>query len=489
MLLAPIACAAAFATASPQSLTAAQAREDFDLALAAVEAGLPNITWFQSPQDWKRAKQSARQALHAVHDDVGLFRVLRPLLSRIGEGHLSLQRSAMMRAEDARARGLLPVDLRWTEAGAWVMAGWETAARIPPGTRLLAIDDEPAAELMRESMSALGHDGTIQTGVMRELDGGGYARARQWMRGGADRYRLRLQDAAGTVYEQVVDGIANAARPARVEVVESPVARLEWLDPHIARLVVPTFSNRRHREAGSDYREVVRKAFETLREQGASTLILDLRDNGGGSEGNENYLFSFLVREPLRKYAAVKARGATVSVRDAHGRRYTAEVYDRQELRQQLRTPGDQLSRRNEPPEGLMSHWEARSDVFGGRLIVLAGGNTFSGAAELCSMLYHARRALFVGEEVAGAYAGNTSGYRWNIELPNSHMRLHVPLLQFRFAWNELPLGRGVPADCAAPPDLPGSNRDTALDLALQLSLRPWSHDALCAADLRPLHD
>lgn len=462
----------------PNAMAPSQVREDFELAVAAVETGMPQLAGYQSERDWQAAKRDARRALPAVKDSPGLFRVLRPLLSRIGEGHLALRRSPAMRAADRQAQGLLPIDVLWTEAGAWVMAGWGDAAGIPAGTRLLAVDGQPVGDLVREAMSALGHDGHIPTGVMRDIDGAGYARVRHWMRGGAAQYRLLLQGEAGPAYERVVAGVAAAARPAPQAPEKPTLATLDWLDERTARLVVPTFSNRRYRNAGSDFKAVIRAHFETLQARGAQNLILDLRDNGGGSEGNENHLFSFLVREPLRKYASVEARGAALSVRDAHGRRYAVEVYDAQERQRQQRLDNGLLSRLNEPPEGLMSHWEPVAPVFTGRLIVLAGGNTFSGGAELASMLHHARRGLFVGEEVAGAHAGHTSGYRWDVELPNSHMLLRVPLLRFRFVWDELPPGRGVPPHCAVAPDLPGAGRDTALGVARALAALPWTPDA-----------
>lgn len=456
-------------------MTPAQVQEDFDLAVKAVEAGLPDATWFQSERAWGLAKQEARLVLPDVEDAQGLFRVLRPLLSRIGEGHLSLQRSPAMKRMDRQGQGLLPLDIHWTEGGAWVERGWEDAANVSPGSRLLAIDGESADDLVRESMAALGHDGQIATGAMREAGGAGYAKVRYWMRGGARRYRLRLQDASGEINERVVAGIAATARPAPTTSEESPLASLEWLDGQTARLVVPTFSNRRYREAGSDYRTVIRQLFEALNARGARNLILDLRRNGGGSEGNENYLFSYLVREPLRKYASVEARDGSLSVADMHGRLYSVEVFDKQELAAQERLPNGHLSRRNEPPDGLMSHWERSSPVFDGRLVVLAGGETFSGAAELSSMLYHVRRGLFVGEEVAGAHAGNTSGYTWEVRLPNSGMLLHIPLLKFRFAWDDLPLGRGVPPHCAVSPGLLGTSQDSALGVAYSLTLVPWT--------------
>lgn len=173
------------------ALTPQQVVEDFELAIAVAEAGLPDITWFQSDRAWKKAKREARAALPSVRDSHDLFRVLRPLLSRIGEGHLTLQRSPAMKAADRQATGLLPVDVLWTEQGLQVARGWGDAASIPAGTRLLAIDGETPRQLLPDVMAAFGHDGRIPTGAMREADGAGYARVRYWMRGGADTYRLR----------------------------------------------------------------------------------------------------------------------------------------------------------------------------------------------------------------------------------------------------------------------------------------------------------
>jgi C-terminal processing protease CtpA/Prc len=419
------------ATTVETRLTSAQVREDFELAIAAVEAGLPRITWFQTARQWRDAKRRSRQALADAHDSHALFRVLRPLLSQIGEGHLTLKRSALMIEQERQSDGWLPVDLHWTEESVRVVDGYGDAARIPAGKRLLAIDGQSMDALVNELMAALGHDGRIRTGAMREAEGAGYARVRYWMRGAQKSFLLRLEDAKGSIEEKHVAGVAASFRPVRSPSETSPLATLEWLSNETALMRVPTFSNRRYREAGADYRTVLRALFEAVHARGAAQLVLDLRDNGGGSESNENLLYAYLVQAPLRKYATVEARAAALAVTDASGRQYAVQVYDEDELKQQRRLPDGRLARRNLRPEGLMSHWSAMTPVFSGRLVVLIGGNTFSGAAELASMLHHARRGMFIGEEAGGSNAGNTSGYSWEILLPNSGMRLDVPLLRF----------------------------------------------------------
>jgi hypothetical protein len=135
----------------------------------------------------------------------------------------------------------------------------------------------------------------------------------------------------------------------------------------------------------------------------------------------------------------------------------------------------DRLERLNAPPEGLMTHWSPVAPVFRGKLVVLAGGSTFSGAAELASLLYASRRGAFVGEEVAGTHAGNTSGYTWELTLPHSGIGLDIPLLEFRFVWPDIPRDHGVPPDCKVQPRV-GERRqvdDEAYRVALRLLDQP----------------
>jgi C-terminal processing protease CtpA/Prc len=180
-----------------------------------------------------------------------------------------------------------------------------------------------------------------------------------------------------------------------------------------------------------------------------------------------------------------------IAVSSLSGVRFDTEVFDKDEMVLQRRLPDGRLSRRNLPPEGLVSRWSVVRPVFDGRLVVLAGGNTFSGGAELASMLFHERRAVFVGEEVGGAHEGNTSGHRWELRLPNSEMTLQIPLLQFRFVWPGLPHNRGVRPDCHVSPDASefGQARDTAWRTARDLLLENWDRpgQAICPVEVRPV--
>lgn len=477
-LLALVATPATARAPTPTiALTVSQAREDLELAISAVEAALPNLYWHQTRRQWAAAKADARARVAGVADSPALWRILRPLLGRIGEGHLSLQLSDAMN-QRYRDAPRFPLDLLWSERGAFVEAGYGPAADIAKGSRLVSVDGVGAAQLLREIVSVTPHDGTIRTGSMRAASGRGFASILFRLRGPQSRFHVVLDGSAGPIARDLA-AVPRAARPAEADD-PPPLPTLAWLDGHTAYLNVPTFSNAKLRAAGSAFPDAIHAVFARLEQGGATDLILDLRENGGGSEPNEAILFSYLVEKRLRRYAAVEARGRHIAVTSLTGKRYETEVFDDAEMRQQRPIRNGRLTRRNLPPQGLMSRWTAYGPRFRGRLVVLVGGNTFSGGAELASMLYHVRRGVFVGEEVAGAHEGNTSGYRWTVELPNSNMKLVIPLLQFRMAWPGLPRNRGVRPACPAPPEAAQADdpKDRAWRIAVALLHQRWTRPA-----------
>lgn len=483
LVLASVPALADLPTTVPE-LTAAGAREDLELAISTVEAAMPNIYWHQSRRQWAAAKAAARTQLAGVTDSESLWRILRPLVGQIGEGHLSVQVSEAM-SQRYRDAPRFPLDLLWTEKGAFVLAGYGEAADIPKGARLVSVDGVSEADLLGEMVAVTPHDGVIHTATMRDISGRGFASILYRLRGAQPRFHVVLDGPAGRT-ERELAAVPRQARPAEGDD-PPPLPTLEWLGDHTAYLNVPTFSNAKLRAAGATFPDAIHAVFAQLEQRGTQDLILDLRENGGGSEPNESILFSYLVEKPLRKYAAVEARGRHIAVTSLSGKRFEADVFDDEDNDLQRPIHGGRWTRRNAPPHGLMSRWTLFAPIFHGRLVVLAGGDTFSGGAELASMLRHTNRAAFVGEEVGGADEGNTSGYRWTVELPNSHMKLTIPLLQFRMAWSGAPPGRGVRPDCPVPPEVQhyGERRDRAWRVAAALLEQTWRlpSNAVCPKD------
>ena len=59
---------------------------------------------------------------------------------------------------------------------------------------------------------------------------------------------------------------------------------------------------------------------------------------------------------------------------------------------------------------------------------------------------YH-KRAVFIGEETGGGYYGNTSGATTILKLPETGIKIYIPLIKYVSAVSDYPNGRGIIPD------------------------------------------
>jgi hypothetical protein len=75
----------------------------------------------------------------------------------------------------------------------------------------------------------------------------------------------------------------------------------------------------------------------------------------------------------------------------------------------------------------------------------LINGKTFSTAADFAALAREYQLGMFVGEETGGTFEGNTSNGEILLNLPNSKIRIVIPLFQIQNAVSQTPVkGRGI---------------------------------------------
>ena len=105
-------------------------------------------------------------------------------------------------------------------------------------------------------------------------------------------------------------------------------------------------------------------------------------------------------------------------------------------------------------------------------MYVLINGSSFAATSELTSVLHHLNRATFVGEEGGGAYSGSTSGFVPELTLPNSRIRVDIPMVKYTMAVGDSsPPDRGLLPDHTVVPTIDDvlTERDTELEFVLEL--------------------
>ena len=86
-------------------------------------------------------------------------------------------------------------------------------------------------------------------------------------------------------------------------------------------------------------------------------------------------------------------------------------------------------------------------NYFGGDLYVLINGQTFSASALFCNAIKGQQGITIVGEEAGGGWHGNNGIMIPDITLPNTHLRVRLPLFRL-VQYKHVPKdGRGVMPD------------------------------------------
>jgi len=255
----------------------------------------------------------------------------------------------------------------------------------------------------------------------------------------SSEFTVKAKDTKGGPVTTILPGVKSADRsknqnPVNAEVRANTV-KLEWAhenlslrflkEPEIAQIRIQGFG-------GRDYPEWIENTFKTLREKGTRVLILDLRGNGGGADMYGAMLVSYLTDRPFRYFDHINIKTITPSFKEYSDWRAETET--------RLRDGA-----KSNPPDGYLvtpklhpgvSEQQPGKYPFLGKVFVLIDGGTFSTAADFCAVTHHLQRATFIGEETGGGYYGNNSGVMVIVTLPNSKLRVRVPMFEY---WNAVP--------------------------------------------------
>lgn len=356
---------------------------------------------------------------------VEYFRIVATVVAAVRDGHTNVRLSE---AEDHTFRTsapLLPFRFHIAKDRVWVLRDLREGASAPPldGREVISIDGRPVRAILADMKATLEGDGSIPTSRAAALSSFRFNRLFGLLFGPSQTYEVRLRGLSRPISMPALSSAAltriweqrfpqEAARPP---------ASLELRDEGIAILTIRSFAGHADLEGKQRLDAFLADSFGRVEERGVKALILDLRGNGGGRDELGRILLSYLIAHP-----------------------------------------------------NLGEH-QPNPHRFRGRTFILMDGGSFSTTAEFLSLAHFHRLGTLIGEEAGGGYYGDSGGVVLDLTLPNSGLRIRLPMVRYEMAVEGFsPRDRGVPPAHKIVPGVADilAGRDRAMDLALELARR-----------------
>ena len=218
---------------------------------------------------------------------------------------------------------------------------------------------------------------------------------------------------------------------------------LRFVEPDVALLTVDTFVNYRRPVAPA---QLFDPLFRAISARGINTLIVDLRNNGGGSDDAQLALFERLTTTRARMFRDVTAVARDFGPAEGHVSSWDA--------RAMAMAPADYTAlpdgRYRIAPDWVgpaLAYLDPHPLAFAGDLIVLIDASVSSGSNHLVSRLAERPRLTLVGSPGGGSAAGVTAGVLYTLTLPASGVRVRIPAWQQWIDRDVADDGRGVVPD------------------------------------------
>ncbi|GGH21014.1 peptidase S41 [Dyadobacter endophyticus] len=186
-------------------------------------------------------------------------------------------------------------------------------------------------------------------------------------------------------------------------------------------------------------------AFARIKDLQIKNLILDLRNNEGGSEQQQQTLISYLSKRPFKLYQNIFLSHLDFRpLREVIIERDTSKLlFDNSD--EYMRKLTETLWINNYDYDKSLQLQLPKKNAFEGQLYVLMNGVSFSSAADLIADIEKTTNTIFIGEESGGAYEGPTGGDNIVVQLPNSKIMVRIsPNIHIGYKYRKHPIGRGV---------------------------------------------
>lgn len=411
-----------------------EVQEDFRIFKNSIQVVHPNLYLYTSQEESDSLLSEIEKKIDRTMSPLEFFRILTPYVHYIRNAHTSIRPPQPYIDHVNSQAKTLPLKLMYSEGNLIVTEVLSSQSKIKPGEVITKVNGMSVDSLMERLGKFTFVDGYNEH--YSQYLSSQYLNTRYaYAIGLPDQYIIEYINSDGELSIESIEPIAW--KQALIE--KSSSKKKKPYSFHIINDVA-VLSIRSFSLNLKPFRKFLKKSFATIVKQGVKHMIIDLRDNRGGSQEATNDLLGYFINEtvfPIKeKFAVVdKLPDSEYFIKDNAFKYFHEEKLVN--VNGKFTGVGD--ARTNVPPE---------KNPYEGHLISLINENCASATTSFLGQIKtHRPNALFIGRETLGNPTIVVADYIVSLNLPNSNIIVKIPLISseknVRFANPE----RGVVPD------------------------------------------
>lgn len=455
-----------------KTYTVKQLKEDFTILRDALEKGHGGMYRYTPKKEMDKMLDVIYKNLTKPKTELEFFMALKLLIAKVNDGHTSISLSSPYMAHMEKLPVVFPINLRFVDGKVYLFRNYSEKPDFEMGGELVSINGNPISEIVKALLPLIPSDAHVETSKFYMLQSTVYfGMYYVFLYGETSSYSIEYRPPGETGIKSIkvkgikvgdITRIFNERYPNADK--QRPPISLEYKDG-IPVLTIRTFEEDAYPGANISYPEFLAKTFKEFDEKKVKHLVIDLRRNGGGSDEFGKILAAYLLDKPFMYYKALEIKNNTFDFLKYTDTPPAQRTLPEGRYKRNARGWCDVLGHPN------LGEQKNLQPTFKGKVFILIDGRSFSATGETTSVIHFHKKAVFVGEECGSGYYGNTSGFKVRLTLPNTNLRVVVPLVRYTMAVSGYAADRGIIPEYPVSPTIQDllDEKDVQLEYVLDL--------------------